>query len=587
MKKFFFTLIFVFTFVTAVYADEIRVTVDGTPVDFANAPPVLVDGRTLVPVRAVFEALNFDVDWNPETQTATLLRGADILEISIGAGDFVINGQNRPLDVPAQIIDGRTMLPIRLPLESVGYGVAWDGVSSTVLVTSGGVQTDGHSATASAAVSPTLTPAQIFANNVDAVFILHTYDAAMRPTGGGSGFFINPYGVAVTCHHVMVNASYAFAITEDGREFEVVGFYSYDIYNDLAVIQVDGQGETFTYLVPGDSDAVRVGDSVFAIGSPFGEQNTFAISYVSRIVPWLDFGIYSVEDMIQITAPIYPGSSGGALLNDAGLVIGVTAAIDPTRAGVAFVIPIARVDSGTGEYTPLPVTPPSPTRGLGEILFYAQFPSIPDFLSVSPNATFIIGGTADDLGFVLSDAYSFDYVFIYELSFRHFVADTERFDALLEYHGFELQIIWGDYYSTVVYLHNPTHDLSVTYVYLWDLEELHIALGRGNALLEILMDEMASEPDWPSDSRLIGSWQSGDATQIINYYADGTGSVETLNRAGNLISTEMFIWHSVNGELEYIMGPFSGTFWEYRVVGQSVTFTSETGVSFTYTRVRD
>jgi len=116
-------------------ANEVRVTINNQPVNFDGQGPVIVDGRTLVPVRGVFEALDFDVDWDQASQTAHLTRTGQAVTISIGSSTFTVNGTSRQLDVPAQNIGGRTMLPIRAVLESVGYNVDWDGATSTILVT--------------------------------------------------------------------------------------------------------------------------------------------------------------------------------------------------------------------------------------------------------------------------------------------------------------------------------------------------------------------------------------------------------------------------------------------------------------------
>jgi len=114
---------------------EINVTINGEPVVFDGQNPTIVDGRTLVPVRGVFEHLGFDVDWNQGTQTAYLTSADYVVAISIGSAEFTTNGASYALDVPAQIIDGRTMLPIRAVLESVGYNVGWDGHTQTVIIT--------------------------------------------------------------------------------------------------------------------------------------------------------------------------------------------------------------------------------------------------------------------------------------------------------------------------------------------------------------------------------------------------------------------------------------------------------------------
>jgi len=120
---------------TVVYARDIRVTIDGNEIFFPDQTPAIVDGRTLVPVRGVFEALGFDVDWNDHARAATLSRHDYQLIIPVGSYSFTTNGAIHLLDVPAQIIGGRTMLPIRLPLESVGYQLDWDGNTRTVIIT--------------------------------------------------------------------------------------------------------------------------------------------------------------------------------------------------------------------------------------------------------------------------------------------------------------------------------------------------------------------------------------------------------------------------------------------------------------------
>jgi len=130
-------LVFALIPTMTVFANEIGVTVNGQPVNIEGQQPVIVDGRTLVPVRAVFEHLGFVVEWNAETQTAMITRGNDIILITIGSAEFTTNGTSHMFDVQAQIIGGSTMVPIRLPLESVGYSLDWNTATSTVIITSG------------------------------------------------------------------------------------------------------------------------------------------------------------------------------------------------------------------------------------------------------------------------------------------------------------------------------------------------------------------------------------------------------------------------------------------------------------------
>jgi len=116
--------------------EPIKVTVNGTTVDFGTQGPVILQGRTMVPVRGVFEALGFDPAWDEESRTVVLARGDDIAVIAIGSDAFTTNGVSHPLEVPAQIIGGRTLLPIRAVLESLGYALEWDEDTRTVRIAS-------------------------------------------------------------------------------------------------------------------------------------------------------------------------------------------------------------------------------------------------------------------------------------------------------------------------------------------------------------------------------------------------------------------------------------------------------------------
>ncbi|MCL2356783.1 MAG: stalk domain-containing protein [Defluviitaleaceae bacterium] len=136
MRGIFFAAIFVAFFSVDVFA--IAVTIDGKHVEFPDKPPIFSDERVLVPVRAVFEELGFDVMWGEFTQTVLLSRADDTVFLVIGDSEFVANGRIYASEVAAQVIDGRTMLPVRAVLESVGYTVAWHDFSHTVQISAGG-----------------------------------------------------------------------------------------------------------------------------------------------------------------------------------------------------------------------------------------------------------------------------------------------------------------------------------------------------------------------------------------------------------------------------------------------------------------
>lgn len=114
-------------------AGALDLYVDTTKVE-TDTPPTIVDGRTLVPVRAIFEAIGATVTWDAAANTATGVRGDVIVSIQIDNTTAYVNGEPRTLDVLAQLINGRTMVPARFISESMGCDVTWDGNTGTAAV---------------------------------------------------------------------------------------------------------------------------------------------------------------------------------------------------------------------------------------------------------------------------------------------------------------------------------------------------------------------------------------------------------------------------------------------------------------------
>jgi serine protease Do len=164
----------------------------------------------------------------------------------------------------------------------------------------------------------------------------------------GSGFVWDTNGNIVTNNHVVANADNITVTFYDGTEVpaRLVGT---DADSDLAVIKVDLPKNTLIKPVQiGDSSMLKVGQTVIAIGNPFGLQNTMTTGIVSalgRVLPANQntSGVsYNIPDIIQTDAAINPGNSGGVLLDDSGKVIGVTSSIattSGTSAGIGFAIP--------------------------------------------------------------------------------------------------------------------------------------------------------------------------------------------------------------------------------------------------------
>ncbi len=158
----------------------------------------------------------------------------------------------------------------------------------------------------------------------------------------GSGFIIDPKGVIVTNNHVIDEADEITVIFNDGRELPAT-LIGRDKKTDLAVLQVKPDKD-LPFVRFGDSDAIRVGDWVLAIGNPLGFGGTVTAGIVSARNRDIDAGPY--DDFIQTDAAINRGNSGGPLFNMKGEVIGVnTAIVSPNGGsiGIGFAIPSAIV----------------------------------------------------------------------------------------------------------------------------------------------------------------------------------------------------------------------------------------------------
>lgn len=162
----------------------------------------------------------------------------------------------------------------------------------------------------------------------------------IRPASLGSGVIVDAErGIILTNHHVIDGSNSIKVSLVDGREFDAEMLGS-DKETDIAVIKI--APENLTNIQFGDSDALRVGDFVVAIGNPFSLGNSVTSGIVSA-KGRQGLGIERYEDFIQTDAAINPGNSGGALVNLRGELIGInTAILGPSggNVGIGFAIPI-------------------------------------------------------------------------------------------------------------------------------------------------------------------------------------------------------------------------------------------------------
>ena len=157
-----------------------------------------------------------------------------------------------------------------------------------------------------------------------------------KQQGLGSGFVISRDGYILTNNHVVENADQIKVKLLDGKEYtgKVVGL---DPKTDLAVIKIDGASDLHP-LPLGNSDNLKVGNWVMAVGSPFGLEETVTAGIVSAKGRMIGSGPY--DNFIQTDASINPGNSGGPLVNMKGEVVGINTAIIANGQGIGFAIPV-------------------------------------------------------------------------------------------------------------------------------------------------------------------------------------------------------------------------------------------------------
>ncbi len=211
----------------------------------------------------------------------------------------------------------------------------------------------------------------------------------------GSGFVISRDGYIVTNAHVIEDVESIKVIFDDGKELdaEVVGR---DPKTDIALIRVKTEEPLFA-LPLGNSDGVRPGEWVVAIGNPFGLEHTVTAGIVSAKHRVIGQGSY--DDYIQTDAAINPGNSGGPLLNLSGEVIGINTAIRPAANTIGFAVPVNMAK----DILPQLHTKGSVTRGWIGVVIQKITPEISQHLEIERSTGALVskvmpGGPADEAG---------------------------------------------------------------------------------------------------------------------------------------------------------------------------------------------
>ena len=328
-----------------------NLTVDGRAVECEKYN---IDGSNYFKLRDIAYLLSgtanqFEVGYDADSRTVTITSGLPYTpngeELVVGLDKsetakpstqtIKINGVVNS-GISAYNLAGNNFFKLRDLGEVLGFEVDYDQATNTAIILSSGGAPNLPPAPSPEPGAGKLSSKEIFNQCSPAVFYIETRDASGDSYSSGSGFFIDADGIAVTNHHVLKNAMAAKATLANGKTYDIAGVLYFDRDRDYAVIKVNGSG--FDFLKIGDSAAVSGGEVCYAIGSPQGLQNTISNGIISN-PSRTDFG----GEMIQTTAPISSGSSGGALVNEYGEVIGVTTAYLESGQNLNFAIPIHTV----------------------------------------------------------------------------------------------------------------------------------------------------------------------------------------------------------------------------------------------------
>ena len=191
------------------------------------------------------------------------------------------------------------------------------------------------------------SPSTVHITTIEEQRDLFTLNVERVPSGTGSGFIWDDKGHIVTNFHVIQGASGARVTLADQSEWpaELTGYYP---DRDLAVLKIDAPREKLKAIAIGTSRDLQVGQKVYAIGNPFGLDQTLTTGIISALNREIDsVNDRKIRGVIQTDAAINPGNSGGPLLDSAGRLIGVNTAIyspSGASAGVGFAIPVDEVN---------------------------------------------------------------------------------------------------------------------------------------------------------------------------------------------------------------------------------------------------
>lgn len=253
--------------------------------------------------------------------------------LNVGTTDTLITTIN-PVNATNKNVKWTSSNTSVAKVDNTGKVTAISEGSATIMVTTAD---GGYISTCTVKVTRELTIKQIFKKYVNAVVCIEVSDKDNKTISNGSGFIVNSNGTVVTNFHVIKGCAYAKVTLQNGTKYDVKSVLNYNEKQDIAILKLSNV-PNLNIVKLGDSNTMEIGDNVIAIGSPQGYENTLSTGIISGINRKNDRG-----NDFQTTASITYGSSGGALFDIYGNVIGITYSGCDSSGNIGFVIPINEV----------------------------------------------------------------------------------------------------------------------------------------------------------------------------------------------------------------------------------------------------
>ena len=169
--------------------EEIKIVLDGKEITNLDVPAVSINSRTMVPARAIFETAGAEVVWNEETKEVYIIQNSDIVTLKIDSNVGLINGTEFTMDTPAKIVNDRTLIPVRAAAEALNYEVGWDDATRVVTLSKDGSTSSSNTnnkSQSSTTTTPTATSIKVnsitvpASSSADAVFEIKASDAITK-----------------------------------------------------------------------------------------------------------------------------------------------------------------------------------------------------------------------------------------------------------------------------------------------------------------------------------------------------------------------------------------------------------------------